>query len=118
MLAVPVFLAYESNVTVFVAGRLLSCKHPCYPNILRTCTVTVAILAQGTPRGDAFYAALSFFLHRFELHEPHFLTASQHLVGMRSWTNFVWRDRGLDFGATRASFVTHSLGPDSDFSEP
>ena len=26
--------------------------------ILRTIAVTVAILAQGTPRGDAFYAAL------------------------------------------------------------
>ena len=39
---------------------VMSCRHldRQYPTFLARNIVTVAILAQGTPRGDAFYAAL------------------------------------------------------------
>ena len=45
---------------------------------LHTVSVTVAILAQGTPRGDAFYAALLFLTARVRTPQTGILEFEKH----------------------------------------
>ena len=53
---------------------VMSCRHldRQYRTFLAPNVVTVAILAQGTPRGDAFYAALLLLTRAFDSRYCHF----------------------------------------------